>query len=75
MEQKIIEILKEIHPDAPVESEGLVDDGILDSLDIVTLVTALNAAFDVRIPAVEILPDHFNSVAAMAEMIERLDDV
>jgi acyl carrier protein len=75
MEQKIIEILKEIHPDAPVESEGLVDDGILDSLDIVTLVTALNAAFDVRIPAVEILPDNFNSVAAMAEMIERLDDV
>ena len=71
----IIEILKEIHPDAPVESECLVDDGILDSLDIVTLVTALNAAFDVRIPAVEILPDNFNSVRAMAEMIERLDDV
>jgi acyl carrier protein len=75
MEQKIIEILKEIHPDAPVESECLVDDGILDSLDIVTLVTALNAAFDVRIPAVEILPDNFNSVRAMVRMIERLDDV
>ena len=75
MEQKIIEILKEIHPDAPVESECLVDVGILDSLDIVTLVTALNAAFDVRIPAVEILPDNFNSVRAMADMIERLDDV
>jgi acyl carrier protein len=75
MEEKILEILRQIHPDAPVAGEGLVDNGILDSLDIVTLVTMLNAAFDVRIPAVEILPDNFNSVAAMAEMIERLDDV
>lgn len=75
MEQKIWEIVKQIHPDVPAESEGLVDDGVLDSLDIVTLVTALNAAFDVRIPALEILPDNFNSVGAMARMIERLDDV
>lgn len=75
MEQKILEIVKQIHPDVPAESEGLVDDGVLDSLDIVTLVTALNAAFDVRIPALEILPDNFNSVRAMARMIERLDDV
>ena len=75
MEQKILEIVKQIHPDVPAQSEGLVDDGVLDSLDIVTLVTALNAAFDVRIPALEILPDNFNSVRAMARMIERLDDV
>lgn len=75
MEEKILEILRQIHPDAPVESACLVDDGILDSLDIVTLVTALNAAFDVRIPAVEILPDNFNSVLAIAEMLRRIDDV
>ena len=76
MEQKIIEILKKIHPHTDVETSArLVDDGILDSLDIVTLVTELNAAFGVRIPAVEILPDRFNSVSAIAAMIERLDDV
>lgn len=75
MEEKILEILRQIHPDAPVEGEGLVDNGILDSLDIVTLVTMLNAAFDVRIPAVEILPDNFNSVLAIAEMLRRIDDV
>ena len=74
MEEKITEILMRVNPRA-VGCESLVDDGILDSLDIVTLVTALNEAFDVRIPAVEILPDHFNSVGAMARMIERLDDV
>lgn len=76
MEQKVIEILKKMHPDADVTGDvRLVDDGILDSLDIVTLVTELNAAFDVRIPALEILPDNFNSVWAIVAMIERLDDV
>jgi acyl carrier protein len=76
MEQKIIEILKKMHPDADVAGGiALVDEGILDSLDIVTLVTELNATFDIRIPALEILPDNFNSAAAIAAMIERLDDV
>ena len=76
MEQKIVEILKKMHPDADVAGGiALVDEGILDSLDIVTLVTELNVVFGVRIPALEILPDNFNSAAAMAAMIERLDDV
>ena len=76
MEQKIIEILKKMHPDTDVEHcSTLVDDGILDSLDIVTLVSELGAAIDIRIPATEILPDRFNSVEAMCEMVRRLDDV
>ena len=76
MEQKIVEILKKMHPDAPLDgSLRLFDDGVLDSLDIVTLVSELNAAFDVRIPAAEILPDNFNSVASLAAMVRRLDDI
>lgn len=76
MEGKIIEILKRMHPEAKLDAnEHLVDDGVLDSLDIVTLVTELNAAFDVAIPATEILPDNFNSVRAMCEMVRRLDDI
>jgi len=76
MEQKIIEILKKMHPTVDFEcEEHLIDDGILDSLDIVTLVTELNAAFNVAIPAIEILPSNFNSVQALLEMLERLDDV
>ena len=76
MEQRIIEILKKMHPDVDVEHcSTLVDGGILDSLDIVTLVTELNAAFDIKIPANEILPDRFNSVAALCDMVQRLDDV
>ncbi len=74
--EKILEILRALHPDVNFEGAvRLVDDGILDSLDIVTLVTELNEAFGVRIPAREILPDRFNSPEAILEMIGRLEDV
>ncbi len=74
--EKLIEIMQELHPDVDFETcEGLVDDGILDSLDIVTLITDINDAFDVSIPAEEILPENFNSAAALWELIERLDTV
>lgn len=74
--QELIEILQELHPDVDFETyDGLVDDGILDSLDIVTLITDINDAFDVSIPAEEILPENFNSAKALWELIERLDTV
>ena len=74
--EKLIEIMQELHPDIDFKTyEGLVDDGILDSLDIVTLITDINDAFDVSIPAEEILPENFNSAAALWELIERLDTV
>ena len=76
MREKIIEILKNLHPEIDVATcDRLVEDGILDSLDIVTLVTELTGAFGLSIPAVEILPENFNSVEALVEMMERLDDV
>ena len=73
--EKLLEILKSLHPDVDFENtEDLIDDGILDSLDIVTLVTEINAEFDVTIPAEEIVPENFNSAEALMELIERLDD-
>ena len=74
--EQLIEILQNLHPDIDFETyEGLVDDGILDSLDIVTLITDINDAFDVSIPAEEILPENFNSEEALWDLIERLDTV
>mgnify|MGYP002509273821 FL=1 len=74
--EQLIEIMQNLHPDVDFETyEGLVDDGILDSLDIVTLITDINDAFDVSIPAEEILPENFNSAKALWELIERLDTV
>ena len=73
--EQLLEILKDLHDDVDFETEeGLVDEGILDSLDIVTLITEINDAFDISIPAEEIIPDNFNSAAAIWALIEKLDE-
>lgn len=73
--EKLIEILKELHDDVDFETEeALVDDGILDSLDIVSLVTEIDSEFGVRIPPEEIIPENFNSASALMALIEKLDE-
>ena len=72
---KLIEILSDLHPDVDFTVEdGLVDNGILDSLDIVTLITEINDKFDVSIPAEEIIPENFNSAETLMALIEKLDE-
>lgn len=71
--ERVIKILKELHPEVDFEMESeLVDSGILDSLDIVSLVTELNGEFDVEIAAEDLLPENFNSVAAIFSLVKRL---
>ena len=73
--EKLLKILNDLHPDVDFENnDSLIDDGILDSLDIVTIVTEINAEFDVTVPAEEIIPENFNSAKALMELITRLDE-
>lgn len=73
MREEIMEILEELRPDVEFENEKkLIDDGILDSFDIVSLVGELNDAFDVAINVQDLLPENFNCVDAMVELIENL---
>ena len=73
--EKLLKILNDLHPDVDFENnDSLIDDGILDSLDIVTLVTEIYSEFDVTIPAEEIIPENFNSAEALMELITRLDE-
>ena len=73
--ERLLEILNGIHPEIDFENnEALVDDGVFDSLDIVTIVTEIDAEFDVTIPAEEIIPENFNSAKALMELITRLDE-
>lgn len=74
--QELMEILNELHPDVDFTKErSLVDSRILDSFDIVTLVAEIGDTFDVQISAVDMVPENFNSVEAIWELIEtKLED-
>lgn len=71
----LIEILEDIQPDVDFAAEEhLIDDHLLSSLSILSLIAELEDAFDVTIPAVEIIPANFNSAKAMWDMIQRLQE-
>lgn len=71
--EQIIEILNEIDDSIDYENEDrLVDDHLLDSFGIISLVAELEDNFDIQIGAEEMIPDNFNSVEALAAMVERL---
>ena len=72
---ELLEILNDIQPGVDFENEThLIDNHLLDSLSIISLVAELEYTFDITIPAVEIIPDNFNSAGAMMEMIQRLQE-
>jgi acyl carrier protein len=71
----ILEILQELHEDVDYEKEDkLVDGKILDSFDLVTLVTELGDAFDIDITAKDFVAENFNSLETLTEMSVRLMD-
>ena len=73
--EKILEILKSIRSDIDFEKEeNLVDDGIIDSFDVVSIVGELCDIYDISITAEDIEPENFNSAAAMLKLVERLLD-
>lgn len=73
--EKLMEILKEIDDTIDFEKEtALIDGRILDSFGMITLVSELEDAFDVQIGASEMVPENFNSVQAMWEMVTRLKE-
>lgn len=72
---ELIDILKDLHSDVDFETcTTLIDDKILDSFDIVSIVSEVNDRFDVTIPAKELVPENFNSAKALWDLISRLEE-
>ena len=73
--EELLEILKSLHEDIDFEiCDTLIDDGILDSFDIISLISEIADTFDVVISAENITPDNFNSAEAIYNLITRLED-
>ena len=73
MRETILEILQEIRSDIDFETaDALIDDGELTSLDVVAIVSELNDEFDVEISPDDLLPENFNSLDAICELVASL---
>lgn len=73
--EELLDILRELHPEVDFENcTTLVDGKILDSFDIVTIISEVAEAFDVTISAEHIIPKNFNSAQAIYDLIQKLED-
>ncbi len=72
MRDKVKAILEERFPEIDFEgSKELVDGGILDSITLVGIITELSMEFGLEIPYEEIIPVNFNSLDAIAALVEK----
>lgn len=73
--EELLKILNELHPDVDFEAEEhLIDNMILDSFDIVTLISEIHEVFDVTIDAKRIIPENFNSAKALYALIQEIEE-
>ena len=73
--EKLLAILQELQPDVDFETEDrLIEDKILSSIDIVSLIAEISDVFDVDVPPEELMPENFHSAQAIWAMIQRLDE-
>ena len=73
--EKLLKILKGIRPDVDFENEkALIEDGILDSFDVVSIISELDDEFGVQIKITELDPENFNSPESIWALIQQLQN-
>jgi len=72
MKQKIIDILNEIRPEFDFSKEtDFIEQGMLDSFDIVSLVSSLDEEFGISIDGLDILPENFSSIESIFALLKK----
>lgn len=73
--KQVLEILNSVRPDVDfMEEKALIDDEILSSFDIIAIVSELNVQFGIEIQVDDLLPENLNSIEAVMELIERMEN-
>lgn len=73
--EELMELLQALKPEIDFETEkGLIDDGLLESFDVITLVAEIEDRFGVEIPAEEIVPENLNSAEGIWDLIQRIGE-
>ena len=73
--EQLLKIMSEIRPDLDFTAEKLlIDNGILDSFDIISIVAEVNEQFGIEINVNDLLPENFNSAEALYELIGKLQN-
>ncbi len=71
--EKLLELLKGVRPDVDFENESaLIDDGILDSFDVVSIISEIDDVFGVQIRINELDPENFNSAESIWNLVLKL---
>lgn len=71
--EKLLELLKGVRPDVDFENEtALIDEGILDSFDVVSIISELDDVYGVQIRITELDPENFNSAEAIWDLVQEL---
>ena len=72
MKEKILNILKDIRPEFDfTASLNFIEDGMLDSFDIVTLVDTLDTEYDIVIDGIDIIPENFDSLDSIVRLLQK----
>ncbi len=73
MEEKIVKILSGLRPEFDfTENVDFIEEGMLDSFDIVSLINELDKEFNIVVPGEEVVPENFSSVEAISQLIGKL---
>ena len=73
--EQLLDMLRDMHSDIDFETaQGLIDNKVLTSFDVVSIVAELSESYDLDIGAVDIVPENFNSAQALYALVQRLED-
>ena len=73
--EELLRIMSEIRPDVDfTAATKLIDDDILDSFDIISMVSEINDAFGIELNVNDLLPENFNSAEALYTLIQKLQN-